>query len=1184
VVHISRVVIKNFKSFGGEPIRLNFQPGFNIITGPNGSGKSNILDAVQFVLGELGSKRMRAPDLGGLIYDGAGEDHVGRAQVSQVSLYFNNTDRGLPVDRSTVSIGRKMDRDGKSIYYLNGKRTSRRRVLDIIEMAGITPGGYNIVLQGTATRLSDLTPSERMNALEDLVGITEYDEKKAAARARLTEAERKIEVATARIDEIKKQVNELEKQRNNAIAFNLLDKEERRLNAYRISGQLYSLDEKLAEIQGQIAERQEEIRGLEEERERFAEERTEAQQRLDEFNKEAAERGNTRLPMLRSELVGKNTLKESLNGRLREIDQRKTALQADIQEKEAEIDGSRNEISGRNTQLQELGELEEQLRTELDGRRSELAELNERIYSARETAEQNQRALEELTESLMPMQESLTGIETDVNRHALTAEAIEERIAGLEERQQSFLERRGSLEEKLKEYEGLKDEEAKKLEDMIKTVEEQVEHQRSIRSTIEGANKLAKDAETTITEFTAKKDLWRYVVTEEKALERIVEIGEAGAIDGYHGPFRGLLKIDLPIQRAVRSAADGWINAVVVDDLEVAKENVERLKKTRLGMTRFIPLNRCVKPEKLPELKIKGVVGAVPELIRYDDLYAPAVHMVWGDTYIVEDADAAERVAAQGYRAVTKSGDVFDAYGGVKGGYYRRPPDWSKLIPTDESIDNLSTTIKDLRRKLSTRMRELKSSGFDLRKFTQYMDDSQERVKRIDEDMEATRESIERLDYNMKMLLEAMGKAREELENEHTLKATLEERKTRTLEQIEETKKRIAELREVKLSDVASLELDRNTVNHEIRLLERRIADMENDRTIQSGFVDRILSLKITEAEQDIERARDEMEALGVEAEEIRCQLAEVEKDIMEVDGLLREVTTEVEATSRVYERHQRTLRQINNRIESLDRRRAETERRVGSLTLETEKVRLQAEQRLEELARLGFSDRVETDELGVEQVERRLGQIRNEKRGLGAINQLAVEHYDITKREYKQRSLRINGMEDEKKSILEFIDEIEREKQDHFMNAYNQICENFSDIFGKLTGGGDGQLELQKPEDPFSGGVDLYIQFPGKPMRLASGASGGERSVAAIAYLLAIQRFLKAPFYLFDEIDAHLDDLNTSRLAEVLKENAADSQFLMISLKDVMVHNADRIYGVFAQNGISRVLSLPMREAKVAA
>ena len=119
MVHISRMHIRNFKSFGGEPIKLNFQPGFNIITGPNGSGKSNILDAVQFVLGELGSKRMRAPDLGGLIYDGAGEELAGRAQVAHVSLYFDNSDRGLAVDRKTVIIGRKMDRDGKSTYLLN---------------------------------------------------------------------------------------------------------------------------------------------------------------------------------------------------------------------------------------------------------------------------------------------------------------------------------------------------------------------------------------------------------------------------------------------------------------------------------------------------------------------------------------------------------------------------------------------------------------------------------------------------------------------------------------------------------------------------------------------------------------------------------------------------------------------------------------------------------------------------------------------------------------------------------------------------------------------------------------------------------------------------------------------------------------------------------------------------------
>jgi chromosome segregation protein len=323
---------------------------------------------------------------------------------------------------------------------------------------------------------------------------------------------------------------------------------------------------------------------------------------------------------------------------------------------------------------------------------------------------------------------------------------------------------------------------------------------------------------------------------------------------------------------------------------------------------------------------------------------------------------------------------------------------------------------------------------------------------------------------------------------------------------------------------------------------------------------------------------------LDAEETQVVTQLAEVEAGAAELQRVLGEVTSEVEATSKVYEQHQRILRQLDAQAELLAKRRAEAERRAGQVTLDREKVRLQAEQRLEELARMGFSDKVDVLGLDAEQVERRLAQIRQEKRSLGAINQLAVDHYATVMEDYKQRSTRINGLESEKGSILRFIEEVEREKQEHFMTAYNQIGENFSLIFSKLTGGGDGRLELQKPEDPFSGGVDLYIQFPGKPMRLASGASGGERSVAAIAYLLAVQRFLKAPFYLFDEIDAHLDDLNTSRLSEVLKENAVDSQFMMISLKDVMVHNADRIYGVFAQNGRSRVLALPMREARVAA
>ena len=1184
MVHISRIIIRNFKSFGGDPIKLHFQPGFNIITGPNGSGKSNILDAVQFVLGELGSKRMRAPDLSGLIYDGAGEEHLGRAQVAQVTLYFDNKDRGLAIDRSTISIGRKMDREGKSDYLLNGKRTSRKQLVELLEMAGIAAGGYNIVLQGTATRLSDLTPGERMNALEDLVGIREYDQKKANAKVKLDEAERKIEVASARIEEIKKQVNELEKQRNNAILFNLLEEEENKLSAHRLTVQINELEEKLYEVDGWIKEREEDIKSLEEERAKFIEEKNQAQQRLDEFNREAAERGNTRLPLLRSDLVGKNSLKESLETRKREIEQRKLQLERTIVEKEDGIKNSNTEISKRNGRLQQISDEEIQINNNLSEKRTEQAELNQNIQNARETAKQNQLNLEELTESLIPMQESLTGIETDINKHVISRDSLMDRIAGFNERREQYLERRESLEASIKEFEALKISEAKKLEDMIQTVEDQVQHQKNIRSTIENANQLAKNAENTITELSAKRDLWKNIVTEEKALERIMEIGEAGAMDGYHGPLRSFLKIDLQIQRAADSSSNGWINAIIVDDYETAKEHIERLKKTKVGMTRFIPLNQLREAEPLPELKIKGVIGAMPNLIRYDDMYTSAVYLLWGDTYLVEDNDAAGLVIAQGYRAVTKTGDVFEPAGGILGGYYRRPPDFTKLIPSEESISNLSTTIKDLRGKLNGRMKELRSSGFDLRKFTQFMEDSQARVARIDEDIKATEESIERLDRNLQTLMENIDKSKSDRDNEERLRIILEERKLKTLEQIEATKEEINNLKEYRLSDVASLELDRNTINQEIELLEKKFNELVNDRTIQSSFVDRILTLQIIEATHDIEIARNEISELTKEYHDIETQKSEIVEDITELEGILNQVTSEVEATSKVFEEHQRTLRQYDRQLEYLARRITESERKSGQYVLEKERIKLQVEQKLEELARLGFSDKIKLDDVLPEQVARRLNRIKQEKRGLGAINQLAIEHYHITMWEYKQRSTRINGMEEEKQSILNFIEKIEREKQEHFMSAYNQICENFSAIFSKLTGGGDGRLELQRPEDPFTGGVDLYIQFPGKPMRLASGASGGERSVAAIAYLLAIQRFLKAPFYLFDEIDAHLDDLNTSRLSEVLKENAADSQFLMISLKDVMVYNADRIYGVFAQNGRSRVLSLPMKEAKVAA
>jgi chromosome segregation protein len=1178
LVHIARIVVRNFKSFSGN-VRLNFQPGFNVITGPNGSGKSNIIDAVQFVFGELGTKRMRVADLSGVIFDGAEENATSNPRYAQVTIYFNNSDRGLALDRKTVSVGRRIDRQGKSKYFLNGKRTSRRRLLDLLTMAGISPGGYNIVLQGTATRLSDLTPSERMTALEDLVGITEYDEKKAEAKVRLNEAERKIEVASAKGGEVRKRVNELERQRNDALRYRLLTREEKRLEAYKHSHQIAWLEAKIGEIRGQISENRSEIEKLEAEKAGLLLEKDVARDRLEDFTREASEKGNTRLPLLKSELVGKRTLIKSLEARLREIESRKTLLLNNIDGKLHEIERSEEEKEEKRKRLQELTKGEAQIVLEIEEKEAHLQGLSEKIRTLKETAEANQARVEKLTEDLVPMQESLSGLEIEISRHLVNSNTIGTRIGELEKKRKDSAATVDSLSGKIEEFESLKLEEAKKTEEMLTNIEEQINRQKGLRGTIQGANKLAKDAELTITEFTAKRNLWKSVVTEEKAQARIREMGEAGALKGYHGPLRSLVKIDLKYQRAARMAADGWINAIVVDNIRTALECIEGLKKNKLGMTRFIPLNNINLPEPLTGVESPGVEGYIPQLIRYEEKYAPAVNLVWGDTFLVKDRATAVKLTRKGYRTVTLSGDVFETEGGLIGGHYRRPPNYSKLIPSEESINELSQTIRSLRQRLTKRMVDLRLSGKGLREFTGYIDHFNKNIEGIDQRIDETKESIQRLERNNATLNENIRKLSEERDKELALVETLRERKGKTLQEIDRTKNEIAELRELsKPSDVAGLEVTYDTISREIEELRNRRAQLLSDISVQTSLIDQYLELKKSDSESQISRWKREIESLDQELAETKLRFEEENSNLSELQTVLDSVTSEVEATSRILEQHRKAVRRIEQQIERLENRCSGVERRNMALSVEDEKLRLQTEQRYEDLARIGFEDRVPMEDIDLSQVERTLRKIALENKSLGAINQLAIEHYVEVVVNYKFLSVRINELEEEKRSILDFIDEIEREKTEHFMKAFNQVCENFSEIFAKLTGGGDGRLELQRPEDPFSAGVDLYVQFPGKPMRLVSGASGGERSVAAISYLLAIQQFLKAPFYLFDEIDAHLDDINTARLADVLKENSLESQFLIVSLKDVIVHSADKIYGVFAQSGRSRVISLPMK------
>lgn len=192
----------------------------------------------------------------------------------------------------------------------------------------------------------------------------------------------------------------------------------------------------------------------------------------------------------------------------------------------------------------------------------------------------------------------------------------------------------------------------------------------------------------------------------------------------------------------------------------------------------------------------------------------------------------------------------------------------------------------------------------------------------------------------------------------------------------------------------------------------------------------------------------------------------------------------------------------------------------------------------------------------------------------IGAINQLASQHYADQISRYRELSVRLNELEREKQAIVAFMDEIEAKKRKVFMTAFDKINASLTVYFAKMTGGGTATLKLENLEDPFLGGIDMLVQFPNKPSIIVSGASGGERSISAVAFIFSLKEFSPVSFYILDEVDAHLDAFHTTRLAETILEEAGKTQFIVISLRPEMVNKAQKVYGVYERNGISNVVT----------
>ncbi|MGQ9550852.1 MAG: chromosome segregation protein SMC [Candidatus Bathycorpusculaceae bacterium] len=1179
--YIKKIEVKGFKSFGPQTVKVVLDEGFTAITGPNGSGKTNLLDAVLFALGELSTKRLRAENAAKLIFHGSEKAGLEKAKMAKVIIQFDNTDGRMPVETVTVTVSREVYRNGQSVYRLNGRRVSRTHILEVLSMAGISSTSQNIIPQGTITRLTDIAPVERRKIIEDLVGIAQYDAEKAEAEEKLRAADISIRTAMGRIDEVQRRLDDLERERNELLRFNFIQSEIRKFEAVQISHYIAQLQKKVEEASSQADKVRSRVEKLRQLREEHRSKRREIEGEWRKLSSEIVEEGGSqvlkvqiRIGELKSKLTELTTKISSGQASLEGL---KRVRENNLQQYEA----IRSEIRENRLKIRRLRVQHGSMNNQLASKVAEHDALAKEAAHLWETIGENSKRIREIEENLDRHYKKLAFLRSEHAKSLTAIQVRSRRLKDLNERRERFVATLSEIEKSLSELERVQKEQRAQLKNLERMLERRIAQKEAVEREISDAGRIADSAREAVIEFATQRELAETVAAEEKALKSIEELGELGALSGVYGRLRNLVKVDKTYQKAIEAAAAGWLDAVVVKDFDAAFTCTETLRRMKLGRIKIIPLQGASNPMPLKVPDKEGVSGAASYFIKCAKHHEPAVNYVFGDTLVVSDDKTAFALSSQGYRAVTINGDLYEAGGAFESGYYRAPIDFSAIIPSETAIRSLDEAVKALQQHLSQRDTEVTNFEEEIERIRIEIARLSETITTLDREIGRVKRSIKRTKINIKRVEHNRAKLEKEIGNERAQIWLYKSERSSIQKELRKLQIEVASLRrKTDPGHIQELEVKREKMAEEIIALRQKLGTIETEiLTLQSQF-DNVLRvgyknarIQLSKVEQQLRKVSEDVNNALQERESLKLELSELEKSRVELSKTVFSAREEAKKFTAQIDDIDKELRKLDSEYEQADRL-------LNHLQLNIQTALLQLEQYKTQLAQFGYEKPLEASLKQVEEAETSIKMLRFDLERIGAVNQLALSHYAEQTSRYKELSLRLNEMEREKQAIVQFMDEVERKKRKVFMEAFEKINLNMQKYFSKLTGGGSATLKLENPDEPFSAGIDMLVQFPNKPSIVVSGASGGERSVAAVTFIFALKEFTPSSFYILDEIDAHLDAFHVSKLADLLLEEAEKTQFIVITLKPEMVNKAQKVYGVYELNGVSNVISAKFLEA----
>lgn len=1176
--------IQGFKTFP-DKTSLKFEDSMVAVVGPNGSGKSNVSDAIRWVLGEQSTRALRCSKMEDVIFKGTTSRKA--LGFAEVTMNIDNTDRRLNFDGDQVSITRRYYRSGESEYLINKASVRLKDINELFMDTGLGRDGYSMIGQGKIDSIVAAKSEERREIFEEAAGISRYRYRKEESERRLDRAEENLIRLRDILAELEGRIEPLRVQSEKAQRFIEYDAEKKGLEigiwveTLNRSGKiLREHEEKIAIAESQRIEVEESIQKIERDIEKNFQDTNGFTVKMECLRNEAssldeeATRTEGEISVLENDISHANQNIKRIMGEIEESSDSGKNLELEIAQKTAEA-----EAKGRD----------------IDQHNSEYIRLADELENTRKGSDSVSSLIDEETAAV-------ARLSAEVSEERVRYSSAASSVAEIRNRGNSL---DSLIEENNADYSGLKEEESELQELLSKTAENIEDAANAIEGysmRLDSRRKKAADIKTELDKSLldageqsrrAKilEDLERNLEGFTQSVKVVMKEAGRGTLGGIHGPVTKLIKTPREYAVAIETALGAAMQNIVVSSEQDAKAAINMLKRRDSGRATFLPLT-TIKGYLLDKRNVsamEGFVGIAAELVECGEQYRGVRDSLLGRTAVAENLDSAVAIAKKAgykFRIVTLDGQVVNAGGSLTGGSMARN---SGLLSRASEIERIREKAAELSKKaeeLSARYKKVTGeigeaeAQLNLAK-NELQNFNEEKIKITAELSRVSRDLSQKESSNRNLMAEkesSQGRINELNEsmlaiygriNEYEKKIAQSKEKLESLSGSRQSRMDYcdeisAKLQEIKLFGFAA-QKDKESLEAYIEALRER---KENS----AGVLER-LSGQIVEHRKQIESITENINALKSKAAELRAESAEKRNETARISQKREEL--EKEAADLRRKERELNLQRENTASEAarLSERRENLQNEydtiISKLWEEYELTRREAEEQA-----IAIED--------MQKSQRRLTELKNKIKALGAVNVAAVVEYQEVSERYTFLKDQIGDVEKSRLELIKLIGELTAKMQEQFSVRFAEINRNFVEIFKELFGGGTAELSFTDENDILNSGIEIKVHPPGKIVSHIEALSGGEKALVAISIYFAIMKVSPPPFCMLDEVEAALDDVNVRRFADYLHRMNRSTQFIVITHRRGTMEAADMLYGVTMQDdGISKLLALKTHEVE---